>query len=201
MEGIAQVAGVAVQTVYFTFHTKAAVLIEAITVGGGGPGASTEVMSREWVQDAFAAPDGGRRLALIVEHGTEIYRRLAPIYRAVSAAASVDSDVDAAWQMIIDGRRDGMRRMTQVMADRNELRPNLDENRAADILSAVSRHDLYLAFIAEAGWSVEEYKAWAFATLARQLLSEAASTKALAVGSPSTAGMSFEAALRDLSIG
>ncbi|MGH2394330.1 MAG: helix-turn-helix domain-containing protein, partial [Candidatus Limnocylindria bacterium] len=37
MEAIAREAGVAVQTVYFTFHTKAAVLIEAMKVGGGAP--------------------------------------------------------------------------------------------------------------------------------------------------------------------
>ena len=37
MDAIAHDAGVAVQTVYFTFHTKAELLIAALTIAGGGP--------------------------------------------------------------------------------------------------------------------------------------------------------------------
>lgn len=200
MDAIAHGAGVAVQTVYFTFHTKAEVLIEAIRIAGGGPGEPGDVMSRAWVQEAFAASDGGRRLALIVEHGTEIYRRLAPMFRAISAAASVDPDVDEAWNEIVRGRRQGMRRMTQEMEDRGELRLGLGAARAADIMSSVNRHDVYLAFTVECGWSVEEYKAWAYATLARQLLRDSEASAALAAGSSATAGMSFETALLDLPV-
>jgi len=200
MDAIAHDAGVAVQTVYFTFHTKAEVLIEAAKIAGGGPGTTADVMSRAWVQEAFAAPDGGRRLAVIVEHGTEIYRRLAPMVRAISAAASVDPGVDEAWNDIVRGRREGMRRMTQAMEDRGELRRGLGTARAADIMSAVNRHDVFLAFTVECGWSVEEYKAWAYATLARQLLSDSEADTALAAGSPATAGMSFGTALLDLPV-
>src|SRR5690242_14191040 len=90
MDAIAREAGVAVQTVYFTFHTKAEVLIEALTVAGGGPERTSNVMARTWVQEVVAASGGAERLALAIDHGTEIYRRLGGFYRAVSAAASVD---------------------------------------------------------------------------------------------------------------
>ena len=40
MDAIAGDAGVAVQTVYFTFHTKAELLIAALKIAGGGPGAT-----------------------------------------------------------------------------------------------------------------------------------------------------------------
>src|SRR5689334_18513900 len=69
MDAIAREAGVAVQTVYFTFHTKADVLIAAITIAGGGPEPTTDVMSRSWLRDVVAASDGARRIALISEHG------------------------------------------------------------------------------------------------------------------------------------
>src|SRR4051794_26297375 len=66
MEAIAREAGVAVQTVYFTFHTKPDVLIEAMKVAGGGPERTPNVMARSWIQDVIAAADGAQRLALAV---------------------------------------------------------------------------------------------------------------------------------------
>jgi len=155
-------------------------------------------MDRAWMQEAFAAGDGGRRLALVVEHGTDIYRRLAPMFRAVSAAASVDADVDEAWKVIVEGRRTGMRRLMKSMQDRGELRAGLGPTRAADIMSAVNRHEVFLALTVESGWWGEAYKAWTYATLARQLLGDRQGGDALAPGSSATAGLSFEAALRDL---
>jgi TetR/AcrR family transcriptional regulator of autoinduction and epiphytic fitness len=200
MDGIARAAGVAVQTVYFTFHTKAEVLIEALTVAGGGPGSDSDVMSRSWVHEALSAQDPGRRLALIVEHGTEIYRRIGPMFRAVSAAASVDPDVDEAWKRVVAARRAGMRQMMERMDALDEIRPGLGVKRATDIMSAVNRHEVFLAFTEESGWSVAAYKAWTFATLVRQLLVETTAAGVLRPGSGATTGMSFEADLRDLPI-
>jgi len=200
MDAIARDAGVAVQTVYFTFHTKAAVLIEAIKIGGGAPADAVEVMNRPWIEVALEAETGGRRLAVIVEHGTDIYSRLAPMYPAVSAAASIDSDVGEAWQRIVRGRREGMRRITQAMAHRGELRDGLGTDRAADIMSAVHRHETYLALVAESGWSVEAYKAWLYVTLARQLLTDDQAKRALAPGSDALVGMSFASARAELRI-
>jgi TetR/AcrR family transcriptional regulator of autoinduction and epiphytic fitness len=200
MDAIAREAGVAVQTVYFTFHTKAAVLIEAMKVGGGSPAEAVEVMNRPWIEVALDAPNGGRRLAVIVEHGTDIYSRLAPMYPAVSAAASIDPDVDEAWQRIVRGRREGMRRITQAMAYRGELRDRLGIGRAADIMSAVHRHETYLAFVGEGGWSVEAYKAWLYVTLARQLLTDDQAKRALAPRSDALVDMSFASARAELPI-
>ena len=200
MDAIAREAGVAVQTVYFTFHTKAAVLIEAMKVGGGAPAEAVEVMNRPWIEEAFDAQTGGRRLAVIVEHGTDIYSRLAPMYPAVSAAASIDPDVDEAWQRIVRGRREGMRRITEAMAHGGELRDGLGIDRAADIMSAVHRHETYLALVGESGWSVEAYKAWIYVTLARQLLTDDQVESALALGSDALVDMSFASARAELPV-
>ena len=97
MDAIAQDAAVAVQTVYFTFHTKAELLIAALELAGGGSDAPQAVLDRAWIGQVMDASTGPRRLALIVEHGNEIYARVGPLLRAVSAASSVDPDVDRAW--------------------------------------------------------------------------------------------------------
>jgi TetR/AcrR family transcriptional regulator, regulator of autoinduction and epiphytic fitness len=198
IDSIAADASVAVQTVYFTFHTKAEVLIAALKLAGGAPGEDAEVMARGWIQAAMAAPDGARRLALIVEHGNEIYRRLAPMFPAVSAAASVDPDVAEAWRAMIHDRRTGMARFIALMAARGELRPGVDEKLGTDLVFALHRSELFLAFTADCGWSVESYKAWQFATLARQLLPDKVADAALVPGSAATRDLSFAAALEVL---
>lgn len=200
MDAIAREAGVAVQTVYFTFHTKAAVLVEAMKIGGGAPAEAVDVMNRPWIEVALDAQTGGRRLAVIVEHGTDIYSRLAAMYPAVSAAASIDPDVDEAWQRIVRGRREGMRRITQSMAQHGELRDGLGIDRAADIMAAVHRHETYLAFVGESGWSVAAYKAWLYVTLARQLLTDDQAKRALAPGSDALVDLSFASARVELPI-
>jgi TetR/AcrR family transcriptional regulator, regulator of autoinduction and epiphytic fitness len=170
MDTIAADAGVAVQTVYFAFHTKAELLLAALQVAGGEHGAPEEPIERAWFGQVMAATSGIRRLALIVEFGNEIYRRVSPLMPAVRAAALVDPGVDDAWQALERRRRDGMRQVIDMFARRGELRPGLDPSLALDLLFGVHRWETYEAFTEECGWPIERYKAWQFATLARQLL-------------------------------
>jgi len=195
METIAADADVAVQTVYFTFHTKAELLLAALTVAGGDPNAPEDPVERTWFGRVMSAASGTRRLALIVELGNEIYGRVAPLMSAVRAAASVDPGVDLAWQGLAARRRDGMRRVIDVFARQDELRPGLDPELALDLLFGVHRSETYLAFTEECGWPIERFKAWQFTTLARQLLPVRVAEAALHGSSPDMADLSFAAEL------
>jgi TetR/AcrR family transcriptional regulator of autoinduction and epiphytic fitness len=191
MDAIARDAGVAVQTVYFTFHTKAELLIASLELAGGEPDAPEAVMERAWIGQVAAATTGPRRLALIVEHGSEIYARVGPLLGAVNAAASVDPDVDRAWKGLVARRRAGMRQIIDVFAARGELRDGLDPSLALDLLFGTNRSETYLAFTVECGWSMARYKAWQFATLARQLLPGEGAGTDLAGYSADVADLSF----------
>ncbi len=194
MEAIAQDSDVAVQTVYFTFHTKAELLIAALTIAGGGPGAPEDVLARDWIAGVIDAPTGPRRLALIVEHGNEIYRRVGPLLPAVHSAASVDPDVARAWRGLVDRRRSGMRRVIdEAVAQRGELRAGLDSDLALDILFGLHRAEVFVAFTTECGWPIERFKAWQFVTLARALLPAGDADAACASGSDAVADLSFAA--------
>lgn len=195
METIALDAGVAVQTVYFTFHTKAELLLAAVTVAGGGPDAPEDPVERAWFGRVIAADSGVRRLALIVELGNEIYVRIGSLMPAVRAASSVDPAVEVAWQGLAARRRDGMRRVIEAFAGRGELRPGLDPALALDLLFGVHRSETYLAFTQECDWPLERYKAWQFVTLAGALLPRPTADAALAAGSPVVEDMSFAAEL------
>lgn len=191
MDAVARDAGVAVQTIYFTFHTKAELLIASLEVAGGEPGSPEVVMERGWIGRVIEAPSGTRRLALIVEHSNEIYARVGPLLGAVSAAASVDPEVDQAWRGLVARRRAGMNQIIEVFAARGELRDGLDPSLALDLLFGINRAETYLAFTLECGWSMPRYKAWQFATLARQMLPAANAQEALAGGSAEVADLSF----------
>src|SRR5215472_1800203 len=79
MPAIADRAGVAVQTLHFTFHTKARLLAEVVEVYSAGEEAAPPVMEREWAREALTTRDPYRALALVLEHGTDIYARVAPL--------------------------------------------------------------------------------------------------------------------------
>ena len=191
MDAVAHDAGVAVQTVYFTFHTKAELLIASLELAGGEPDAPQSVMERPWIGRVIEAPAGARRLALIIEHGSAIYARVGPLLGALNAAASVDPDVDRAWQGLVARRRAGMGTVIEVFAARGELRDGLDPSLALDLLFGTNRAETYLAFTVECGWTMERYKAWQFATLARQMLPASIAQATLAGGSADVADLSF----------
>ena len=191
MDTIAVDAGVAVQTVYFAFHTKAEVLMAVVAVAGGEAGDPEDPVERAWFGRVMAASSGPRRLALVVEFGNEIYRRIGPLMPAVRAAASVDPNIDRAWRDVAARRRDGMHRVIDALEHRDELRPGLHPSLALDLLFGVQRSETYLAFTEECGWPLDRYKAWQFATLARQLLPREAAEAALAEGSRDVSDLSF----------
>jgi len=76
------------------------------------------------------------------------------------------------------------------------LRPGLEPTLALDLLFGVHRSETYLAFTEGCGWPMERYKAWQFATLARQMLSVEAAEVAVGGRSPDVADLSFAAELR-----
>ncbi len=192
MDAIAHDAGVAVQTVYFTFHTKAELLIAALTIAGGGPDAPEDVLARDWIAEVIDAPTGPRRLGLIIEHGNEIYRRIGPLMPAVQSAARGDPDVALAWQGLVDRRRHGMQRIVEgVFARRGELRAGLEPALALDLLFGLHRAEVFHAFTVECGWTIERFKAWQFVTLARAILPAADAEAACAPASASVADLSF----------
>jgi AcrR family transcriptional regulator len=190
MEAIAGEAGVAVQTVYYVFRTKAALLREVIETAAAGQPDPPAVAQRSWMQQALTAPDGHRALALVVEHGVDIYARVAPLGPTIQAAASADPDVDTYWQSVAHTRRAGMGQLIASLTDHGQLRAGLDPQRATDILYVINSHEPFLGLTRDAGWAVAEYKAWLYETLSHQLL------RATKRSTSRTEGLSYHDLLR-----
>jgi TetR/AcrR family transcriptional regulator of autoinduction and epiphytic fitness len=170
MQAIADQADVAVQTVYFVFHTKGELLRQLLQTVGGRPEDPTETMERDWVDEAMTGPDGRRSIALMVEHGSDIYARVAPVWAAVGQGASVEPEVADVWRGIVEQRRKGIRRIVESLDARGQLRESVNVDRAADIVYGLHRPETLAVFVGERGWPLEDYKEWSYNTLCHQLL-------------------------------
>lgn len=170
MAEIASDAEVAVQTLYYSFQTKGKLLIEIVEVAGaGGESDPVPVPQREWFQQMISATSPQRLLALLVEHGTGIYERVALLWPAI-AEAGADPDVARYWEGVTTGRRNAQRSQVVRLADLGALKPGLGIERATDLLFLLSGHAPYRALVQDAGWPIVEYRSWLFTTLVEQLL-------------------------------
>ncbi len=168
MEQIATQAGVAVQTVYYTFRTKGQLLCEVVEVSAGGEDEQSPVSQRPWMLETLSSSSAQRVLALAVEHGTGIYERAAPLWPAVHAAAA-DPHVDQYWLGVAERRRVGQRRVVSRLSELGALRDGLIIERATDLLVVLFGHAVFRGLVG-VGWTIPDYKAWLFATLVHQLL-------------------------------
>ena len=166
MSDIARGAGVAVQTVHFVFHTKAALLNEAFAtavLGDRGP-----PPEQPWFRALTREPDGRKVLASLAENVVPIADRAAPLSRVIRAAP--DEDAAAVWQQQEYLRREGFRHIIGLLAGDGRLRPGLGLEHATDILMFILGPDSYQILINDYGWTTEQWKQWTTDTLAQQLL-------------------------------
>lgn len=169
MAHIGEAAGVAVQTVYFIFHTKAAVLSRAYDFAVSGEGEPRIPTEQPWYRAMAEADDVVEALGLLVAGVGEITRRLTPLYVVASGSAASDPEVAEVVDRHERWRVQGYREMIEVLRAKAPLRTGLTPERATDLLLLYAGMDVYHALVEVAGWSHEELLAWTQATLAHQL--------------------------------
>jgi AcrR family transcriptional regulator len=164
MQAIADEAGVAVQTVYFTFHTKAGLLmtIEIRAVGGEGQ-EEREQQQRELMHER----DPRNVVALWVVATAPVLNRITAFVALLGANLQMDAESV--------GRRARERdRWFQMLIDRlvalNALKPGLAPSRALDVARAVVRVESYEDLTLRWGWTDQEWIEWMTGVLARELL-------------------------------
>jgi len=197
MDALAAEAGVAVQTLYFTFHTKAELLKGAVGLAAAGEDEPVPVIQRPWMKELETATTGERVLALLVEHGTDIRRRVAPLTPAIQSASSVDPEVAQYWESVNKERHAGMRHHVALLARKGWLRQSLNLDQAADILHVLHGPDVFLAFTAGCGWSVEAFKGWQYVALCQELLGTRPRRRLTRRALDAARGTSFHGVLAD----
>jgi AcrR family transcriptional regulator len=169
MQAIADQAGVAVQTLYFTFETKRALLKELVDVEVAGDTAPVATLERPWVAQAMAAPPA-EMLRRLVTAAAGIHARVTPVLEVVRSAAATDPEIADLWHTNISQRHEVLVVFTRTLADKSALRPGLDANRAADIALAILAPEVYHLLTHERGWHRGAWADWAANALTNSLL-------------------------------
>jgi AcrR family transcriptional regulator len=168
MQAIADEAGVAVQTVYASFRTKAAVMIEAAEVAIVGDDEAIPLMEREMITSIAQEPDQRQRARSMARVNVTIQRRAAPLTVAARDAGAIEPELAAWWELGKKQRRTGMREAARSLAGDDGLRVPLDD--AADILYVLLSPDVFMQFTRDKGWSLARYEDWLHDTIERTLL-------------------------------
>lgn len=175
MAQIAGAAGVAVQTVYFTFHTKSALLSRAYDFAVMGEDEPLAPDNQPWFGAMTAEPNLAQAVRHVVTGAGEIIRRVTPLYLVARVAA--DGDPETARVMVFHERwrADGYRAVLELLRTKAELRPGLSLERATDLLLLFVGMDVYQVLVGGHGWSHEEWADWTVSTVVEQIFGRAVS--------------------------
>jgi AcrR family transcriptional regulator len=169
MKAIAEEAGMAVQTLYFTFATKRAILSELLDVEIAGDTEPSATVQRPWFREAIASPPEAQ-IRLQVAAAGDILARVTPLLEVVRSAAATEPDIAELWRTNITQRHTVQLRFAEALTAKAALRAGLDPARAADIALAILSPETYHLLINERGWTPESWRSWATEDLTAQLL-------------------------------
>ncbi|WP_280181630.1 TetR/AcrR family transcriptional regulator [Nocardia farcinica] len=169
MKAIAEQAGMAVQTLYFTFATKRAILSELLDVEIAGDTEPVATMDRPWFAAAVAAAPA-EQIRLQVAAAATIYARVSPLLEVIRSAAATDAELAELWQINVSQRHTVQLRLAEALAAKTPLRAGLTAARAADIALATLAPETYRLLVHDRSWTGAEWEAWATDALVGQLL-------------------------------
>lgn len=186
MTAIAERAGVAVQTLYFTFHTKAAILTEvlhAVVVGferwsptlDRDVKADHQAVAREklpWFRPFEAEPDARKALAIYVDGTADILARVGPLLAGIGSRPASDLEATLAESDRLCEEASTML-VAALAAKVPGLRRSLSRREAVDVFFVLTKAELYHDLTVGRGWPRAKAKRWLVETLAQQLLADA----------------------------
>ena len=181
MTAVAAEANVAVQTLYYTFHTKAELLGEA--VGAAVVGFDNwRQPSREhipidelpqmltWWDTFESAPDSAAALKVFVHHGVDVLERVAPLVTALHGSAG-DPDAVRVVQLGEERRVGSYLAVVRTLGGKKGgLRHGLTISEATDVLLVLFSAELYQALASGRGWPRARCERFLSDVLVRQLL-------------------------------
>ena len=168
---VATRAGVATQTVYFVFHTKAELISAVIDAAVMGDSELPPELT-EWWRAMLDEPDAATSLRMFVRGAADAFERAAAISVVLAAAALTDDELMVRHQQHERLRRTGFREVVEGLAAKGPLKPGLDADTATDVLLTVYGDSTYHSLRTERGWSEEQIVDWLADALPRLLLAQ-----------------------------
>jgi AcrR family transcriptional regulator len=175
MEAIAAEAEVAVQTVYFTFHTKIEVLFEAFDAAVLGP-TEKPPNQQEWFARLGAEPNPMIVIELLVESVSEILQRVAPLAAVFQTLGSIPEATERFHQRE-NLRRESFARIAKSLSAKAPFRQGMSVSMASDVLFVLLSPLVYQSMTAGCGWSHSTWKRWAREMLSLEFYGAASTTR------------------------
>ena len=172
MPSIAERAGVAVQTVYFIFHTKTELLravADAAVIGLSDPQPPNLA---DWYQAAVSAADPEQAVAAFVAGVASILDRIGPLTSVLASAAALEPMIAEHLAHTEQLRVEGYLAFIRHLHRNRLLRPGLSVKVATDVLLTLLGPATYVAFTRDRGWSHNQYLRWISPTLVELLIKD-----------------------------
>ena len=171
MTEVAEAAGVAVQTLYFTFGTKAQLLQRAYEYAVFGEANDVPPEQQPWYAEMSNADRLDAALPILVENVAAVLARTAPLDEYVRAA-SFDPEPARVRSFNENLRRQAWANMIDRLGTKFGLTPGLNPRRATDILMVLMSPATYQTLVGEYHWSSEDWQNWCTATITSQLFAQ-----------------------------
>jgi AcrR family transcriptional regulator len=170
LQEVADRAGVAVQTIYFSFRNKRTVLKELVDVTIAGDDEPIPTMRRTWFTDAIAAPTADAHLRAHVEGAIDVAARVSPVLEVLRTAAALEPDLDQLWREGRAQRFAVQETAAQALLAKPGAHRQITAAHAADLLYATLSPELYLLLARDRCWSAPQVKDWCYTSLRTQLI-------------------------------
>lgn len=170
MTDIAEDAGVAVQTLYFTFHTKPELLQACYELAVLGEDEPTPPSEQPWYAATLDSRSGPTAIRHFAEGVAAIIARVAVLDDVVRSARH-EPDAARVREHNERLRRDGYRTIVEHLANQFGLRADVDIDSGTDLLLTLAGPATYRSLVVEYGWPHAKYVAWLTTALTDQLLS------------------------------
>jgi AcrR family transcriptional regulator len=164
VKGLAERAGVAIQTIYATFGSKAGVVMGLVDLLDEEAG--VEVIHA----DIQGAVDPRETLRLTARIARQIRERCGDIVNMAREGASTDEQLASVLGEGIRRRHAALATITQTLHTQKALRDGLDPQTAADIAAALLSDEICDVLVDQRHWSYDRYERWLADALAEQLL-------------------------------
>jgi AcrR family transcriptional regulator len=170
MQAVAKRAKVAVDTVYEVVGRKpllARLLVESAI---SNRDRAVDAEERDYVRRIREAVGARAKLTCYAEAVVDIHGRLAPLVRALHAAAPGHPELARLWREISERRAANMRLFAAELLATGEVRRGLGRDRIADAVWTLAAAEVYLLLVEQRGWSPEEVGEWLADTWIRMFL-------------------------------
>ena len=168
MTAIAELAGVALDTVYASVGRKPELARLLIETAISGTGEAVPAEERDYVRAIQAAADAETKITIYAAAIRVIAARMSPLLAMLQQAAPAEPQLAALWQEIAERRHANMRRFVADLTTVATLR--VEPGEAADIVWATNAPELYQLLVGQRGWTPERYERFLADTWRRLLL-------------------------------